>query len=242
MFALKRPLHDITRFSVQSSVWCRQYRMILWDVGNFHGTQTAASLLNKDYMDRSPTPADRERAFRLAPQLTRWYREQYPELSPEGAEQDGERGAGGAGFAHTTGALSSHADIGGDHSSPKTQTFSDGTGILQFNMSRTDEHGNVVPCDPRGGMCDQQQGKKGHKDLIAATSGSEWLALVEKLMAMVRARARNNRIVFVMASANWEILLLNWVCRVHDVGIENYIIFAADDELYEKVSRRIFFS
>ena len=47
MFALQRPLHDITRFSVQASVWCRRERMILWDVGNFHGSHTAASLLNK---------------------------------------------------------------------------------------------------------------------------------------------------------------------------------------------------
>ncbi len=32
MFALQRPLRDITRFSVQSSVWCRRERMLLWDV------------------------------------------------------------------------------------------------------------------------------------------------------------------------------------------------------------------
>jgi hypothetical protein len=47
MFEFKRSLKEITRFSTASSVWCRRERMILWDVGNFHGDQSASSLLNK---------------------------------------------------------------------------------------------------------------------------------------------------------------------------------------------------
>ena len=39
MFAFKRSLREITKFSTGASVWCRQYRMIYWDVGNFHGDQ-----------------------------------------------------------------------------------------------------------------------------------------------------------------------------------------------------------
>jgi len=55
--------------------------------------------------------------------------------------------------------------------------------------------------------------------------------MVDNLMVMVKARARQNRIVFVMASINWHNVLLNWVCRLEHIGFQNYIIFAADDEL-----------
>ena len=35
------------------------------------------------------------------------------------------------------------------------EKFADGTGTLQYNMTRTDEEtGRVVGCDPRGGLCD----------------------------------------------------------------------------------------
>jgi hypothetical protein len=81
MFAFQRPLKEITKFSVESSVWCRSKRMILWDVGNFHGDQSASSLLNKDYLDRHPSLEDRARSYKDAPELTSFYRRKYPELS-----------------------------------------------------------------------------------------------------------------------------------------------------------------
>ena len=49
--------------------------MTYWDVGNFHGGESADSLLNKDYLDRGPSLEDRARAYRDAPELTAMYRE-----------------------------------------------------------------------------------------------------------------------------------------------------------------------
>jgi len=40
--------------------------------------------------------------------------------------------------------------------------------------------------------------------------------------AQVRARAKSNRIVFVMASENWTDVLLNWVCT-HFVKFQLFI-------------------
>ena len=62
-------------------------------------------------------------------------------------------------------------------------------------------------------VCVWQGGGGGEVVWLCCTMGQAFLTrMYDVAGAQARARAKSNRIVFVMASENWTDVLLNWVC------------------------------
>ena len=87
MLNFPRPLSTCIGASEAKARWVRRNKGLSWDGGNVKKPGIGTDSIRASFLDRRPTLEDRTTAADVAPAISKYYNQYYPEL---GADEHGE--------------------------------------------------------------------------------------------------------------------------------------------------------